>query len=225
MGNAPWPWWWAPPPPPPPPPADDKPTSFTGGKSPNINLMLTGSKNCAGCSVGAGAGTSSSAITLTRNVLPMISANRKVNLPPSNLPATGGSPEHFNGPLDNEWCNGGCWYTPKFPSNTSNGGKTPGTDKSATADPPTVLSNRNEEWKNNGTDYKNHYDAQKREEDQLIRKLKLAVSTIKSNRIWNPSDERTEPLGSYAINYNNHGALTKLFMRPTLPFSINYYGM
>jgi hypothetical protein len=35
----------------------------------NINLTVSGSKECIACSVGAGAGTSSSAVALTRNVL------------------------------------------------------------------------------------------------------------------------------------------------------------
>jgi hypothetical protein len=156
----------------------------------------------------------------------MISSNTKVKLPPSNLPnppfaSTPANPRglHF-GPKGNVNCAGGCYYSPKFPSN---GDKK--TDKSATADPPTVLSNRDEVWRNNASDYVSMYDAQLAEEEDLINTLKSTASIIKSNRIWNPSDDVKDPLGSYAINYNNHGALTKLFMKPTLPFSINYYGM
>jgi len=141
------------------------------------------------------------------------------------LPKTGGDPVHFNGPIDNEWCNGGCYYTPPYPSNTSNGGRTPATTLSANANPPTLLSDASEHWKNNGTDYENEYKQQQSRETALVNSLNAAAALIKANRMWNPSDDRTDPLGSYAINYKNYGALTKLFLKPTLPFSVNYSGM
>lgn len=206
-----------PPPPPPPPPAPAVATTFTQPTPPNINLTVSTSKNCAGCAVGSGAGTSSSAITLTRNVLPAISANRKPVIPPSNLPKTGD--EGHTGDPGNSSCSGGCYYSPPFPSND------PKTTVSATASPPTVLSDMATAWQNNGTDYRNKYNAQKRSEEEMIQRLTLAASMIKANRMWNPSDDPKDPLGSYAINYKNYGALTKLYLRPTLPFTVNYSGI
>lgn len=218
MGNTP-----SAPPPPQPWPWPSQPAPSVNQPPLVINLTVATSKTCSGCVVDAGAGTSSSAITLTRNVLPAIAANRKPVLPPSNLPRTGGTPEHFNGPPDNEWCKGGCWYTPPYPSNASNG--KPATTLSASANPPTLLSNKDEHWKNNGTDYADEYRGQKAEETAVINSLTLAASAIIANRMWNPSDDPKDPLGSQAINHKNYGALTKLFLKPTLPFAVNYSGM
>jgi hypothetical protein len=39
--------------------------------------------------------------------------------------------------------------------------------------------------------------------------------------IWNPS-EISGDKGAVAINYRTHGALTKVFLKPTIPFSITY---
>jgi hypothetical protein len=41
-------------------------------------------------------------------------------------------------------------------------------------------------------------------------------------RIWNPSDNPTDPEGSIALNYNNYGALTKLHIKPTIPFKVEF---
>lgn len=40
--------------------------------------------------------------------------------------------------------------------------------------------------------------------------------------MWNPSDDPTDAHGSQAVNYENHGALTKLYLKPTLPFSVTF---
>lgn len=39
--------------------------------------------------------------------------------------------------------------------------------------------------------------------------------------LWNPSETKGEN-GAVAINYKTHGALTKVFLKPTIPFSITY---
>ena len=39
--------------------------------------------------------------------------------------------------------------------------------------------------------------------------------------MWNPS-ETNGAEGAVAINYKTHGALTKVFLKPTIPFSISY---
>jgi hypothetical protein len=41
-------------------------------------------------------------------------------------------------------------------------------------------------------------------------------------RMWNPSDESTDAEGSIALNYQTHGALTKLYLKPTLPFNLTF---
>ena len=39
--------------------------------------------------------------------------------------------------------------------------------------------------------------------------------------MWNPSETKGEN-GAVAINYKTHGALTKVFLKPTIPFEIGY---
>jgi hypothetical protein len=39
--------------------------------------------------------------------------------------------------------------------------------------------------------------------------------------IWNPADKAGDK-SAVAINYKTHGALTKVFLKPTIPFSITY---
>jgi hypothetical protein len=40
--------------------------------------------------------------------------------------------------------------------------------------------------------------------------------------MWNPSDEPSDAKGSIALNYETHGALTKLYLKPTLPFNLTF---
>lgn len=182
----------------------------------NINLTVSGSKECIGCSVGAGAGTSSSAVALTRNVLGLQPASSVY--PPSNLPKrdpTDNRPIPF-GPPGNLSCNGGCYYTPPYSSNGRDGGKVPPTKLSATADPPTLLSNMAEGWQNAGVFYYFQYLVQKNAEAATRAKIDAAASSTLSAPIWMPSDP-----GSVAKNEKNYGALTKLFLKPTLPFTMS----
>ena len=41
-------------------------------------------------------------------------------------------------------------------------------------------------------------------------------------RMWNPSDSPTDAEGAIALNYQTHGALTKLYLKPTLPFNLTF---
>lgn len=41
-------------------------------------------------------------------------------------------------------------------------------------------------------------------------------------RMWNPSDSPTDGDGAIALNYETHGALTKLYLKPTLPFNLTF---
>jgi hypothetical protein len=51
------------------------------------------------------------------------------------------------------------------------------------------------------------------------------IDTIKNPDLhvvlWNPSEKNSDK-GAVAINYRTHGALTKVFLKPTIPFSITY---
>jgi len=41
-------------------------------------------------------------------------------------------------------------------------------------------------------------------------------------RMWNPSDNPSDIEGAIALNYETHGALTKLYLKPTLPFNLTF---
>jgi len=67
-----------------------------------------------------------------------------------------------------------------------------------------------------------------RAEEELKRnvaRVKDQGSLDEDSRVlmWNPS-ETNGPEGAVAINYKTHGALTKVFLKPTIPFSISYSG-
>jgi hypothetical protein len=51
------------------------------------------------------------------------------------------------------------------------------------------------------------------------------IDTIKNPDLhvvlWNPSEKNSDK-GAVAVNYKTHGALTKVFLKPTIPFSITY---
>jgi hypothetical protein len=56
---------------------------------------------------------------------------------------------------------------------------------------------------------------------------RATAAKAKSNRqkvvrMWNSSDDPTDGEGSIALNYETHGALTKLYLKPTLPFNLTF---
>jgi hypothetical protein len=57
--------------------------------------------------------------------------------------------------------------------------------------------------------------------DQRIASLRTK-NNGKKVYMWNPSDDPGDANGSQAVNYDNHGALTKLFLKPTLPFNVTF---
>jgi hypothetical protein len=59
-------------------------------------------------------------------------------------------------------------------------------------------------------------------DQRLARKRSQTNSSDKMVRIWNPSDDPTDPDGSIALNYKNYGALTKLHIKPSIPFKIEF---
>jgi hypothetical protein len=61
-------------------------------------------------------------------------------------------------------------------------------------------------------------DEQNAELDANIAKLNNTELGI---MLWNPSETKGDK-GSVAVNYKTHGALTKVFLKPTIPFSITY---
>jgi hypothetical protein len=57
--------------------------------------------------------------------------------------------------------------------------------------------------------------------DQRIASLRTK-NNGKKVYLWNPSDDPDDANGSIAVNYENHGALTKLYLKPTLPFTVTF---
>ena len=71
--------------------------------------------------------------------------------------------------------------------------------------------------------------------DQFLESTLLQDTEMRGNRskflypdlsdqkviLWNPSETKGDK-GAVAINYKTHGALTKIFLKPTIPFSITY---
>jgi hypothetical protein len=207
---APWPF---------PPPPPQKPVS-----APNLKVGIGPGKstNCLVCTLTIDPTISSSTVVLSRDILGKVTAPAPA-YPPSNLAEFVPSANHREypeGPPDNEWCNGGCYYTPPHASNSTKGGAVPPTTLSWANG--TLLSDDVEGWMNNNVAYANHWRAQQQLESAHKLILDQRNASVKMIRIWNPSDDRTDPGGSIQVNWNNHGALTRLFLKPTIPFTVSF---
>jgi hypothetical protein len=67
-----------------------------------------------------------------------------------------------------------------------------------------------------------YYEQQVEEEKKNLKKWVADSMKYRVVPMWNPSDDPVDKYGSHAINYNNYGSLTKLFLKPTIPFQITY---
>lgn len=154
--------------------------------------------------------------------------------PPSNLPkldpesatapgqsgkngcgATGGGGA---GPPGNVCCNNGCDYTVKYPNNGSNPTK-------LSWDAGTLLSDHGShrvDGNNTNQDWTREFMNQWEEEAQHKREWDAKNAKRLGVRIWNPSDDPKDPTMSIAINNLTYGALTKLIIKPTIPFPISF---
>lgn len=207
-----------PPPPPPPPPPTILP--FVRPKAIDINLTVEKSKTCSGCAVAAAAGTSSSAITLTRNLMGQIDIPARASSSKwvwDN--AVGfrddGTPYLVEADTETDQrCSSKCGY---IVANPAKWGKEIDLGK---------IDAKGNWTAENGGHVRQMFsrDLNDWQSDQRLAGRR-AKSSGKRVYMWNPSDELTDSGGSYAINYRNYGALTKLFLKPTLPFSVNYSGM
>lgn len=77
---------------------------------------------------------------------------------------------------------------------------------------------------NNGTEIRAAF---KSDLDAWSANQRAAVAKGNANRqqvirMWNPSDSPTDGDGAIALNYETHGALTKLYLKPTLPFNLTF---
>jgi hypothetical protein len=183
-------------------------------------LSIRTSGNCNSCKLTVDPTLSSATVVLTRNILGKIRPPGQ-NTVPSNLPfapnaefkekgfmALKGAPD----------CSGGCWYVPPHPSQGDAGH--PKTDKSVAKG--TLLSDADIHWENNSLTYGVTYWNQYVEEQKNRKKFIKEMLKHRVVRIWNPSDDPLDRSGSHAINYENHGALTKLYLKPTIPFQFSF---
>jgi hypothetical protein len=79
----------------------------------------------------------------------------------------------------------------------------------------------------NLTEYAKVIEEQNSEGTANIAKYKAAQLESQTPKVeqktilWNPSETKGQN-GAVAINYKTHGALTKVFLKPTIPFEIRY---
>lgn len=172
---------------------------------------------------------------LSRDILGKIQSP-PLPYPPSNLPkinkngnenACGAKPEGGYGPPDNPCCNNGCWYIVPYPNRLADGlveTDTGPLTKFTWAD-GTVLSDHMAHavrGNNTSTDWTNEYIAQRNLENDHKREWDAKNKARLQVRIWNPSDDPKDPTRSIAINNREFGALTKLFVKPTIPFPVSF---
>ena len=77
---------------------------------------------------------------------------------------------------------------------------------------------------NNGTEFRAAFKSDKDawSANQRANAAKSKANRQKVVRMWNPSDSPTDGDGAIALNYETHGALTKLYLKPTLPFNLTF---
>ena len=214
--SAPWP-------PPPPPLGDYVPPPkrvFKKGTPPEkVTLSIKDSAGCPSCVIRTDGGMTISSLMMTRDIL------GKIDGPTRKAPSDSwvwddavgfnpvGQPElvESNQELDAR-CKDKCNY--KF-ANPAMIGQGPEGRK---------VGANGIQQQNNGTEiraaFKSDLDAW-----SANRRLTDAKGRSKGQkvvRMWNPSDEPSDAKGSIALNYETHGALTKLYLKPTLPFNLTF---
>ena len=205
-----------------------KPIEFSKDQLKNLTIGIGPGKstNCLTCAITVDPTLSSATVTLSRDILGKIQM-APLPYPPSNLPeinkngngnSCGNKPEGGYGPPDNPCCNNGCDYTVPYPNNGEN--KTTLSWRDGT-----ILSDHGSHGvsgNHTSDDWTNEYIAQRNIENQHKKAWDEKNSKRTGVRIWNPSDDPKDPKQSIAINYREFGALTKLFVKPTIPFPVSF---
>ena len=179
------------------------------------SLSIATSANGNACRLSIDPTLSSSTVILSRNILSKMRLPGQVQ-PVSNLPS---KPKENCAPTVIPDCSSGCWYEPPY-RRTSSDPEKPATDKSVAKG--TLLSDADVGWQNNGLSYYTTYMQQCQVEQVNRKKFSKANISKRVVRVWNPSDDPLDKYGSLAVNYHNHGALTKLFLKPTIPFQFTF---
>ena len=204
----------------------ERPTNST-----SLALSIKNSSSCDTCKIILDPTLSSSTVTLTRDILGKINASQKATSDSwvwdKFVIFEKGVPTLFETREEIEKrCASRCSYKRADPSVfgltqiTAPGGS----EKVNVAGDGTMqfaLSSPFSNWANIDGHFKE--DKAAWEADQkLTVKRSQTNSSDKMVRIWNPSDDPTDPDGSIALNYTNYGALTKLHIKPSIPFKVEF---
>ena len=211
-----------------PPKADkfERPANST-----NLSVSIKNSSSCDTCKIILDPTLSSSTVTLTRDILGKIPASQKA---PSDswtwdrfVVFEDGVPTLFESNTDiDKRCGSRCTYKRADPS-TFGQTKIKASGCSEETDiggDGTVILKLGSAGANRSNvlchfrDDKAAWEA----DQKLARKRSQTNSSDKMVRIWNPSDDPTDPDGSIALNYKNYGALTKLHIKPSIPFKVEF---
>lgn len=196
--------------PPAPPPAEPTGGGFAKGPRPDLSLQIGRGKSspCDSCAIVVDPTLSSSTVALSRDILGKTMAN-PLPYPPSNLPD-----------LDSRPTGDGGMYSVPEPNSVPSGSSDKVTTLSWKAG--TLLSDHSTHWEDHTSQWDDEYNGQKAEEEKNKKKWDQKNRQRTGVRIWNPSDDPTQPTLSIAVNYREYGALTKLFIKPTIPFPVSF---
>ena len=195
-----------------------------GFKKPVLNKPLElglPSADCSTCDLTVDPTLSSATVILTRNVLGATNVP-PIPMPPSNLPRGAqyggdwydhGNNRHEDYETDmygrriSKAKDGSLLYNPPYPGSGF----------------PEVLSSAETVKLGNQLEFAHKWAAQVLEEHKNKQKINAQNALAKKRvYIWNPSDPVWKKGGSHELNWNNHGALTKLYMKPTIPFKVSF---
>lgn len=183
-----------------------------------MKLTVAQSAACNTCAIGMDVGISSSTVILTRNIM------GQIDVPPPRAPSSKWVWDPSVGIDDDgvpyqvetrdemiERCKNRCDYLRADPSVWGKEPRGTKVDKTGHVDVE------------NGNILALLFDEDLRawRADQIIAS-RHTKNNGKKVYMWNPSDDPTDDNGSQAVNYKNHGALTKLFLKPTLPFTVTF---
>ena len=164
------------------------------------------SDNCLTCAITVDPTLSSSTVVLTRDILGKIE-RPGIPYPPSNLPNMNSRPSRGGG------------YEVPYPSKLNGIGQEVTTLSWKTE---TILSDQENGWQDTTGKWDEKYNNQKALEEKHKKEWDKKYNGKMGVRIWNPSDDPTDPQMSIAINNLEFGALTKLFIKPTIPFPVSF---
>lgn len=204
----------------------ERPTNST-----SLSLSVKNSSSCDTCKIILDPTLSSSSVTLTRDILGKIPASQKA---PSDswtwdrfVIFQNGVPTLFESNADIDLrCGSRCTYKRADPSAFGQTKiKATGCNEETDIGPDGTVVLRLGSAGANRSNVLCHFRDDKiawEADQKLASKRSQTRTSEKMVRIWNPSDDPTDPDGSIALNYKNYGALTKLHIKPSIPFKVEF---